>query len=295
MNTKSRLNAPQRAKNARRGPRDWARTVLVAAGLATVLTGVATAQRGVASDDWCRDENRGRDSGDDRQSVCEVREYSVPAAGATMTVDAAPNGGIDVEGSARGDILVRAKVVATADTEEEARALAARVQIVATADRVTADGPRGGLGRHEGWSVSYRLAVPTQTPLSLRSTNGGISIDNVNSRIEFKTVNGGVTLSRVGGDVEGRTSNGGINVDLDGSTWQGSGLDVETTNGGVRLAIPEHYSAHLETGTTNGSVRIDFPVTVQGMIGRSFSTDLGSGGPTLRVRTSNGGVKITKK
>ena len=34
---------------------------------------------------------------------------------------------------------------------------------------------------------------------------------------------------------------------------------------------------------------------VQGMIGRSFSTDLGSGGPTLRVNTSNGGVKITRK
>jgi hypothetical protein len=265
------------------------------AGLAMVLTaGAAARQRSGPSDDWCRGENRGRNSGDDRQSVCEVREYTVPAAGATMTVDAAPNGGIDVEGSGRGDILVRAKVVATADTEEEARALAARVQVTATADRVSADGPRGG-GRHEGWSVSYRLAVPTPTPLALRSTNGGITIDNVNSRIEFRTVNGGVNLSRVSGDVEGRTSNGGINVDLDGSTWQGNGLDVQTSNGGVRLSIPERYSAHLETGTVNGSVRIDFPVTVQGTIGKSFSTDLGSGGPTLRVKTSNGGVRITKK
>jgi len=280
MTTRSRGNA--------------ARTLLVVAGFATVLAGVAAAQqRPGGGDDWCRDERR--DSGDDRRSVCEVREYSVPAAGATMTVDATPNGGIAVEGSSRGDILVRARVVATADTEEEARALAARVQVVATADRVAADGPRSGLGRHDGWSVSYRLAVPTQTPLSLHSTNGGISIDNVSSRIEFRTVNGGVTLSHLSGDVEGRTSNGGINVDLDGSTWQGGGLDVQTTNGGVRLTIPEHYSAHLETGTVNGSVRIDFPVTVQGRIGRSFSTDLGSGGPTLRVKTSNGGVTIRKK
>jgi hypothetical protein len=211
-----------------------------------------------------------------------------------MTVNAAPNGGIDVEGSARRDILVRAKVVATGETEEEARALAARVEVTATADRVSADGPRGTGGR-ESWSVSYRLSVPTRTPLSLRSTNGGISIDNVNSQVEFTTVNGGVKLSRIGGDVEGRTSNGGINVDLEGSTWQGSGLDVQTSNGGVRLSIPERYSAHLETGTVNGSIRIDFPVTVQGTIGRSFSTDLGSGGPTLRVKTSNGGVKIIRK
>ena len=143
--------------------------------------------------------------------------------------------------------------------------------------------------------MSYRLSVPTQTPLSLRSTNGGITVEAVNSRVELRTTNGGVKLSRMGGDVEGRTTNGGIDVDLDGSSWQGTGLDVETTNGGVRLSIPAQYNAHLETGTTNGSVNIDFPVTVQGTFGRSFSTDLGSGGPPLRVRTSNGGVRITKK
>jgi hypothetical protein len=266
------------------------RAFVALAGLTLALGGGAAAQRNSSDSDWCRDENWG----DDRRGFCEVREYTVPAAGATMTVDASPNGGISVDGEARGDIFVRAKVVGTAATEEEARAIAGRVQIVATADRVRADGP-SGLGRREGWHVSYRLDVPTQTPLSLRTTNGGIAIDNVNSRVEFRTVNGGVKLSRMGGDVEGRTTNGGVTVDLEGATWQGSGLDVQTTNGGVHLAIPAQYSAHLETGTVNGSLKIDFPVTVQGTIGRSFSTDLGSGGPTLRVNTSNGGVKITRK
>jgi hypothetical protein len=266
------------------------RAFVALAGLTLALGGGPAAQRNSSDSDWCRDENWG----DDRRGFCEVREYTVPAAGATMTVDASPNGGISVDGEARGDIFVRAKVVGTAATEEEARAIAGRVQIVATADRVRADGP-SGLGRREGWHVSYRLDVPTQTPLSLRTTNGGIAIDNVNSRVEFRTVNGGVKLSRMGGDVEGRTTNGGVTVDLEGATWQGSGLDVQTTNGGVHLAIPAQYSAHLETGTVNGSLKIDFPVTVQGTIGRSLSTDLGSGGPTLRVNTSNGGVKITRK
>jgi putative adhesin len=241
-------------------------------------------------DDWCQDE----EWGNDREGVCEVREYTVPAAGATLSVDASPNGGIKVEGTSRGDVLVRARVVATARTTEEARAIASRVQVTATADRVWADGP-GSLGRREGWHVSYRLSVPTRTPLSLRTTNGGIGLDNLSSRVEFRTVNGGVKLSRMGGDVDGRTTNGGVDVELDGSTWDGAGLNVETSNGGVRLSIPERYSAHLETGTVNGTMKIDFPVTVQGLIGRSFSTDLGSGGPTLRVRTSNGGVRITRK
>jgi hypothetical protein len=34
---------------------------------------------------------------------------------------------------------------------------------------------------------------------------------------------------------------------------------------------------------------------VQGEIGKSFSGDLGGGGATIRVHTSNGGVRITKK
>jgi hypothetical protein len=269
------------------------KTRLCLSGLAVMLIGgAASAERQTAGQrsDWCADENHG----DDRQGFCEVREYTVPAAGATLTVDASPNGGISVEGSSRGDIVVRARVSATAATEDEARAIAARVQVVATAVRIDADGPKN-LGRREGWSVSYRLAVPTATPLSLRTTNGGITVDAVSSRVDLKTTNGGLKLSRIAGDVEGRTTNGGVDVDLDGNGWQGGGLDVETTNGGVRLMIPAQYNAHLEAGTTNGSVRIDFPVTVQGSIGRSLSTDLGSGGATLRVRTSNGGVRIVKK
>jgi hypothetical protein len=267
----------------------WTRACIFAAVVATVGT-PAAAQRRAPGGDWCADENWGRD----REGFCEVREYTLPAAGATLTVDASPNGGINVEGESRGDILVRARVIATADTEEQARAIASRVQVVATADRVEANGPRN-LDRHEGWHVSYRLSVPRQTPLSLRTTNGGIGIDNVASRVELKTTNGGLKLSRMAGDVEGRTTNGGVNVDLDGSGWQGGGLELETTNGGVHVTVPANYNAHLDTGTTNGRVSIDFPVMVQGEVGRTLSTDLGSGGATIRVRTSNGGVKITRK
>lgn len=239
------------------------------------------------TDDWCREE---RWSGS-REGVCEVREYTLPATGAPIFVDARPNGGIKVEGEPRRDVLVRAKVVATARTLERARQIASGVQVNVGAENVAASGP-GNMGRDEGWWVSYRLAVPEQTPLSLRSTNGGIGIDNVEGHIEFATVNGGVKLSRVGGDVRGRTSNGGIDVELDGTTWQGEGLDVETNNGGVKLSIPQNYSARLEAATVNGGFKIDIPITVQGRIDREVNAQLGSGGPLVRVRTTNGGVKI---
>ncbi|HEX5474066.1 MAG TPA: DUF4097 family beta strand repeat-containing protein [Vicinamibacterales bacterium] len=252
--------------------------------------GPAAVQQSAAANNWCADQSWG----DDRQGTCDVREYTVPGSGATLTVDAAPNGGIEVEGSARGDVHVLARVVATADTADRARAIASGVQVVATPDRVHATGPRT-TGHGEGWSVSYRLAVPTATPLSLQTTNGGIRLAGLNSQIDFRTTNGGVKLSGLGGDVHGRTTNGGVDIELDGASWNGGGLDVQTTNGGVRLAVPEGYSAHLETGTENGGVHVDFPITVQGSIGRRhLSTDLGGGGPTLRVQTTNGGVTIRR-
>ncbi|HEY5565714.1 MAG TPA: hypothetical protein VIM81_00530, partial [Gammaproteobacteria bacterium] len=79
-----------------------------------------------------------------------------------------------------------------------------------------------------------------------------------------------------------------------GDTWEGEGLDLRTTNGGVRLRIPDDYSARLETGTVNGGVDIDFPVTVQGRIGRELSTTLGEGGPLVRAETTNGGVRVSR-
>ena len=261
--------------------------------LVVALMAVATAsgvagQRRAADDGWCRQERNGS-----REQACEVREFTVPAGAAQMSVNAEPNGGIDVKGALRGDIVIEAKVTAWADSADHARALMAAVKVDAASDKVSAEGPR--TSRNDSWSVSYRLAVPSQMSLDLKTTNGGIAIENVDGRLEFVTVNGGVKLTDVSGAVRGRTSNGGVEVDLDGATWQGEGLDVETSNGGIRLRLPEQYSARLEAGTVNGGISVDLPVTIQGRIDREINTNLGGGGPLIRLHTHNGGVRVTKK
>jgi hypothetical protein len=42
-------------------------------------------------------------------------------------------------------------------------------------------------------------------------------------------------------------------------------------------------------------VNLGFPVTVQGKIEKSVATDLGSGGATIRLMTTNGGVSVRKQ
>ena len=125
----------------------------------------AASQREAAGNDWCDNEHWGND----REGVCEVRQYTVMAGAGPLAVDATPNGGIQVLGGPRADVLVEARVVATAATEARAREIASGVRVDAAPDRVAADGPRD-LGRREGWHVSYRLSVPTQISLTLETT-----------------------------------------------------------------------------------------------------------------------------
>ena len=250
---------------------------------------LAAQQRAAERDGWC-DEDRGWR--EERGYYCEVREMTVPADRAVITVDAEPNGGIYVEGWDRNEIRLRAKVTARARTDDDAQAMVEDVELITDRSAIRAAGPRPA--RREGWSVSYELLVPRRSNVDLSTLNGGIEITGVSGRIEFRTTNGGVHLSRLGGDVRGQATNGGLHIELDGSQWEGEGMDVQTTNGGVRLEIPSGYSARLETGTVNGGLEIDFPITVQGRINRRLTTELGNGGKTIRAVTTNGGVVIRR-
>lgn len=256
---------------------------LIACALVTAAP--LAAQRG--NGDWCRDGDWSRDS----ERVCEVREFSLSAS--QLRVDAGTNGGVDVQGESRGDVRVEARIQAHAGTLDRARALIDQVEVSVLDGRVSSDGP--DTGRRESWSVSYRISVPHRTDLDLETHNGGISIADVDGQVRFEALNGGVHLSDLRGDVRGTTVNGGLHVNLAGSEWEGRGLDVTTTNGGVTLTVPEGYSADLETGTVNGGFDIDFPVTVTGRIGRELRAQLGDGGAPVRVRTTNGGVRIQRR
>lgn len=231
-----------------------------------------------------------RDS--DRHHYCEMKEFPLAAA-PRLELDSRPNGGVSVKGWSRNDVLVRAQIRTTADSDAEARNLAGQVQVLTSAGLVRAEGPKQE--RRQNWSVSFEVFVPFKTSVKARSVNGGVRVSDLEGEIEADCVNGGVTLARLAGNVHGRTTNGGVKVELDGNAWQGQGLDVETTNGGIKISVPESYSAQVEASTLNGGVNSEFPVTVNGRIDRrNMRFNLGSGGAPIRAKTTNGGVSIQR-
>jgi hypothetical protein len=224
-------------------------------------------------------------------SYKETREMTMNA-GSLLNVDGQRNGGILIKGENRSDVLIRACVQTTGDTEQEAQAAAKNIRIE-TGSTVRAENTPGD----SGWAVSYEILVPRSTNLKLSTHNGGISINSVEGTLEFDALNGGVNLTDVAGDVKGRTTNGGVSVTLSGNSWKGSGLDVETTNGGVHLSMPETYAARIETRTVNGGFKSDISQLAVERTDRTrgvnLKTDLNGGGASIRVVTTNGGVKIS--
>jgi DUF4097 and DUF4098 domain-containing protein YvlB len=245
---------------------------------------------GPCSDDEGNTHNHSWWGGHDR--VCELRTTTITLGGQHLAV-ASENGGIEVTGEDRSDVAIEARVQAWANSDSDARNILKQVTIETSGDRIRDNGPHFHWG-NSGYGVNYRLRVPRRLAVDLKSDNGGIEIAHLEGEIHFDTTNGGVELKDLAGDVHGSTVNGGLDIVLSGDHWQGKGLDAQTTNGGVSLSIPSNYSARLETGTVNGGIHLDFPVTIQGDIKNRLSANLGSGGPTIRAETTNGGVEVNR-
>ncbi|HVF47171.1 MAG TPA: DUF4097 family beta strand repeat-containing protein [Pyrinomonadaceae bacterium] len=232
-------------------------------------------------------------SSDDKVSFSDLREMTIPSSG-SIVVDGRQNGGISVKGEERSDVLVRACVQSWGATDEAAKAVASNIRI-GTSGTIKAEGP----DVEKGWSVSYQILAPRNSNLNLKAHNGGISVSGIDGTAEFETLNGGLHVSELSGNIKGRTANGGVHVTLAGTSWRGTGLDLQTTNGGVHLTMSRNYAARIETGTVNGGFHSEVPAlqvekTDDGYKHRAkrITADINGGGAPIRLITTNGGVHI---
>jgi hypothetical protein len=269
-------------------------TFALAALLLTATTLAAQSYRDSESDaEWlehCRDGQYGnRWDG----HACEVRTVPVARGVHALSLDGASLGGVSVTGWDRDSVHVSARIVAMARTQADAERHLKEVRIATEGGTIRASGSRDG-DDDTRQIVSYDVYVPRHMDLDLRAHNGGLRVEGVTGKMSLETVNGGLSLEGTGGDVRAYAQNGGLNVRLTGTHWDGAGLDAQTENGGVRLIVPEGYSARLETGTVNGGIRTDIPLTVSGRISQRINLTLGSGGAPVRATTTNGGVIIAR-
>jgi hypothetical protein len=219
-------------------------------------------------------------------STAAVRELPYPRDGQPIAIDGGDNGGMTVVGWDRNEIRVLYRVVARARNEAGAKELAESVHINRVRGRLVPDGPATKSGTW--WSTEVRIWVPRASDLSLRTMNGPLGVENVKGTMDLESTNGPVSLVDLSGAVEARLDNGPLHVALEGTRWDGAGLDATSLNGPVNFVVPTNYSARIETGTISGPSSIQYALETNRYRGGHIVTTLGSGGPPVRVTTDNG-------
>jgi DUF4097 and DUF4098 domain-containing protein YvlB len=222
--------------------------------------------------------------------------YDVAAA-ATVSVNNT-NGHLEFRSWDRAEVGIEAvkKVRSWSDARAERmlRELEIRVEEHAGGLKVTTKYPStsvfdwfGG-----GGSVDYVVSVPASVKVEAYTTTGGVEVAGVDAGVDCRTTNGRIRISDVGGPVRAHSTNGTVEAEVLDLREE---ISLGTTNGALRLRLPDGTGADLDASTTNGSIRLDADTNLvpEGRRKNRLRGDLAGGGPSVRLRTTTGSISIT--
>lgn len=206
-----------------------------------------------------------------------------------VKVRASEEGGITVKGWDRPSARLTICKCAVAETQAQARHVLGDVKVASTHGEIFATGPEAT--QKQVWWVHMILRVPRTANLDVSSSNGGIAIRNMNSRITARAKNGGISLAHVTGEQKISTENGGISLEkISGK------LEAATTNGPISLKIRDAAVPSLEAKTEEtGEIFCRLTGCFDGL--GTWAPDrktlrLGTSTPTIRLSTGTAMIMI---
>lgn len=136
--------------------------------------------------------------------------------------------------------------------------------------------------------------------ITVRSGDGSIRFDRVTGKLDLETDDGSITLEAKPSSLRARTMDGAIRLEVQPDTTLNEDWDLQTGDGSIVLTLPADLNAMIDAETRDGVVRANHPgVRDDSREGedrserrRSLRTTLGSGGKTVRLRTSDGSIRI---
>ena len=245
------------------------------------------------------------------------------------------DGAIEVQAWDRSEVLVR--VESRASSKPLLESMDVVMDQVGSEVRVRVSVPKSdGWELRTGINRSAKLVakVPVDSQVRLRSGDGSVRVERVRGRVEARTEDGRIVMREVTGDILADSGDGSVQMeDVDGqctvSTRDGSVLvtgrlrgalkattgdgsvtvkaaegsevsedwDIETSDGGIVLALPELIDARLDARTSDGRIALngypDLTVEQEGDA-RSLQTVFGTGARRLRVRTGDGSITLKR-
>jgi DUF4097 and DUF4098 domain-containing protein YvlB len=222
-----------------------------------------------------------------------TRSYKV-SDGATVELREA-NGQIRVEGTSGNEVAISATKVVKGPTEEAAKAALPDVTIKedASATQVTVESASSSAGLLNRLSrrVDYDVKMPRTGSLTIRTTNGEITVRAVEGFVKIETVNGEIELTGLDKGADVTAVNGRVQLEL--ARVGENGIRCKTTNGQIVVTLPADAKATIAARVTNGVVHTE-NLSVQSSENshRRLDATLGGGGPEIRLETTNGEVRI---
>lgn len=163
---------------------------------------------------------------------------------------------------------------------------------------ITADDLDGTIALHSGdGSIRTRRVEGT---LRARTGDGSIAIADASGRVEADSGDGSIEIA---GRLEGldvRTGDGSVRLEaFDGSALKND-WSVNTGDGSITVRLPRNLDADLDAHTGDGGVHADgLTVTAERIDNSDENRDslrgqLGKGGRTLRLRSGDGSINISR-
>jgi len=160
-------------------------------------------------------------------------------------------------------------------------------------------------------SVDMNIKVPRNVTVdSVTTSNGAVQISGTKGDVFATSSNGAIIIENVDGYVSATTSNGRIEIkgttgikDLKSSNLGiyaevydfENNISISTSNGGITVYINPALNAEIDMTTSNGQISISgllLNITISEE--KHKTGELGEGGNTLDIHTSNGNINLYK-
>lgn len=133
--------------------------------------------------------------------------------------------------------------------------------------------------------------------LRVRSGDGSIRMQQVEGELDLETRDGSIGLEARPTLLKALTGDGSVRLQVDPRSVMAGDWDVRTDDGSVVLTLPSEFNAELDAESGDGHVRTSHP-RLANQAGdrreerRVLRATMGTGGPTLRIRTGDGSIRI---
>lgn len=226
------------------------------------------------------------------------------------------NGSVTLHGRDDGEIEIQAHYTSRASSTTRARELVetfttdlsvASGQLLVKANFATTS--------YNNQSVSYEIYLPKHLNVTVQTSNGSITVDDLAAEADLTSSNGAISVVSATGmdDVRIRTSNGRIEVsvpsgmsqltaessngriEIDGNPAEGGHWQLRTSNGGIHVSLPRALGVRLDASTSNSSIEVgEGPWSVNGgkLSNKEVRATRGDGTLDLLVHTSNASIEI---